>query len=530
MSDKSEACPMCGTLVGADVEEINKPTVEEQPKPENPIPNEQPMKAKEEAAPMEYNTPTITPPPITPSNKPTKKSNKTPIIIGVVAAVVILGALSAFLLLRNHKTNESETQMAIEVPIEFDESYDESISYNSNETKLNGYEWIVGTWACDMGPYGTVVVKFDGDGSSGMCTEAQYGSFKTGTYNVSGNTLCYKLDGESVTTTIEIESEHRLAAGGGYYYHKRDSGDVQRYEDNNASTTSTQVPKVSSNAYEGNQVVVIDGSELRLRLGPSTSSDTFKWPDGTNRHPKVGEKFKYLGESGDFYKIDFKGNELWVSKQFSHMEEGTTTTRYTQVSCIKVSGGVWFVLDHRYSDGETIRLENATFGLYGATGNETKHQQLLSGGDGELLRIGQRSMYEASYGYVYFNLGQKLTSEYECHYGHVASKADGYILNMADVVLSPSNLSINGKLINSYSTRHLNLSTDMCLFANNKKGDDVVHNQTATLGTITITNNQGGITAQYTPVLDSNGKPCFYNTISGAFIYHSGSGTLGYEP
>ena len=66
--------------------------------------------------------------------------------------------------------------------------------------------------------------------------------------------------------------------------------------------------------------VVIDGSQLRLRLDPSTSSDTFKWPDGTNRHPNVGDKFRYLGESGDFYKIDFNGNELWVSKQYSHLE------------------------------------------------------------------------------------------------------------------------------------------------------------------------------------------------------------------
>ncbi len=86
------------------------------------------------------------------------------------------------------------------------------------------------------------------------------------------------------------------------------------------SANTTQQAKDYSNAYDGPQVVVIDGSGLRLRLGPSTSSDTFKWPDGTNRHPKVGEKFKYLGESGDFYKIDFNGNELWVSKQFSHIE------------------------------------------------------------------------------------------------------------------------------------------------------------------------------------------------------------------
>ena len=66
--------------------------------------------------------------------------------------------------------------------------------------------------------------------------------------------------------------------------------------------------------------VVIDGSELRLRLEPSTSADTFKWPDGTNRHPKVGERFMYMGETDDFYQINFHGNFVWVSKKFTHLE------------------------------------------------------------------------------------------------------------------------------------------------------------------------------------------------------------------
>ena len=72
--------------------------------------------------------------------------------------------------------------------------------------------------------------------------------------------------------------------------------------------------------YYEEEYVVIDGSELRLRLEPSTSADTFKWPDGTNRHPKVGERFLYLSEEGDFYQIDFHGYALWVSKKFTHLE------------------------------------------------------------------------------------------------------------------------------------------------------------------------------------------------------------------
>lgn len=72
--------------------------------------------------------------------------------------------------------------------------------------------------------------------------------------------------------------------------------------------------------YEEDIYVVIDGSELRLRLEPSTSADTFKWGDGSNRHPKVGERFMYIGETDDFYEINFHGNFVWVSKKFTHLK------------------------------------------------------------------------------------------------------------------------------------------------------------------------------------------------------------------
>lgn len=93
--------------------------------------------------------------------------------------------------------------------------------------------------------------------------------------------------------------------GNAYYYEDEDYYEEEGLQQSNSGVS---------------RFVVIDGSQLRLRLSPSTSSDTFKWPDGTNRHPNVGDKFRYLGESGDFYKIDFNGNELWVSKQHSHIE------------------------------------------------------------------------------------------------------------------------------------------------------------------------------------------------------------------
>ena len=66
--------------------------------------------------------------------------------------------------------------------------------------------------------------------------------------------------------------------------------------------------------------VVIDGVNLRLRYAPSSDAETYQWADGTNRHPEKGERFPYLGEVGDFYKVDYKGLVLYVSKQHTHLE------------------------------------------------------------------------------------------------------------------------------------------------------------------------------------------------------------------
>lgn len=84
--------------------------------------------------------------------------------------------------------------------------------------------------------------------------------------------------------------------------------------------TDGNLGKKNNQSYQSGHYVVINGTELRLRLGPSTSADTFKWSDGSNRHPNKGEKYRYLGESDDFYKIDYKGHELWVSKQYTYLE------------------------------------------------------------------------------------------------------------------------------------------------------------------------------------------------------------------
>lgn len=106
----------------------------------------------------------------------------------------------------------------------------------------------------------------------------------------------------------------------GYDDYEVDENDYEVVKEVATDAETPQNTDIDQTAIKENKFVVIDGSDLRLRLGPSTSSETLKWGDGSNRHPEVGEVFRLLDETEDFYKIDYKGNEVWVSKQFSHIE------------------------------------------------------------------------------------------------------------------------------------------------------------------------------------------------------------------
>lgn len=66
--------------------------------------------------------------------------------------------------------------------------------------------------------------------------------------------------------------------------------------------------------------VVIDGTNLRMRYAPLPEAETYKRIDGSDCYPKKGERFTYKGETGDFYKIDYNGLELYVSKLHTHTE------------------------------------------------------------------------------------------------------------------------------------------------------------------------------------------------------------------
>jgi hypothetical protein len=66
--------------------------------------------------------------------------------------------------------------------------------------------------------------------------------------------------------------------------------------------------------------VYVNGVNVRLRTSPEISDyNVITDGYGKNLHPNKGDKLEYLGESGDFYYISFRGKNAYISKQFSYI-------------------------------------------------------------------------------------------------------------------------------------------------------------------------------------------------------------------
>lgn len=66
--------------------------------------------------------------------------------------------------------------------------------------------------------------------------------------------------------------------------------------------------------------VVVDCDRLRMRYAPSWDSDTYRWSTGTERYLTEGQSVPYKGKIGDFYIIEYEGQTLYVSRQYTHLE------------------------------------------------------------------------------------------------------------------------------------------------------------------------------------------------------------------
>lgn len=99
-------------------------------------------------------------------------------------------------------------------------------------------------------------------------------------------------------------------------------------EEQKAQPTKIIVQKQAEHAAEhravsagGNKAkVVINGTGVRLRFGPSLNAGYLTWANGQTRAPKKGARLDYTGEDGDWYQVKYLGHTFYVSKEFSYLE------------------------------------------------------------------------------------------------------------------------------------------------------------------------------------------------------------------
>ena len=72
-------------------------------------------------------------------------------------------------------------------------------------------------------------------------------------------------------------------------------------------------------AAKGQQYVVVTGTNVRLRKAPSLQGAIYT-VNGKTVYPAKGERIKLMGEEGGFYKVNYQGSYLYISKDFARPE------------------------------------------------------------------------------------------------------------------------------------------------------------------------------------------------------------------
>lgn len=66
-------------------------------------------------------------------------------------------------------------------------------------------------------------------------------------------------------------------------------------------------------------VVVVNGTNVRLRWSPSLSGAIYSNGNGRPIYPRKGARLAYLGQTGNWFKVRYNGNVLYISKDYAYL-------------------------------------------------------------------------------------------------------------------------------------------------------------------------------------------------------------------
>ena len=100
--------------------------------------------------------------------------------------------------------------------------------------------------------------------------------------------------------------------------HGEDGFDEHNYVGMRGTFWGTYSLKPGSSS-SSSALVRVTGTHVRLRKGPGTEYSIYSDSAGNPIYPDEGDCLEYVGQDGDWYNVSFKGQSLWISKQFSQL-------------------------------------------------------------------------------------------------------------------------------------------------------------------------------------------------------------------
>lgn len=71
---------------------------------------------------------------------------------------------------------------------------------------------------------------------------------------------------------------------------------------------------------ENTRYVVVNGTNVRLRYGPSLNANIYRNERGVPIFPDKGDMLIYAGQSGDWYKVYYDGRIFYISKKHCYLK------------------------------------------------------------------------------------------------------------------------------------------------------------------------------------------------------------------
>ncbi len=176
-------------------------------------------------------------------------------------------------------------------------------------------------------------------GNENRLTEFGYMSYQLFCFDLQADRILWRTNYEVCKNQFDLLDHYLVSGFGGsniddyVYLIDRRTGVALDYVPTPTQPTYIEATRTQDTVYvvDYNSVIYrylildrcvhVTGSGVRLRRGPSTSHEIFADADGRPIYPLAGDNLVYLGQSGDFYKVRFKKQELYIAKRYTEFRD-----------------------------------------------------------------------------------------------------------------------------------------------------------------------------------------------------------------